>query len=127
MLIPFKSMSSAFPESGLTEETPPPGPPALDIDCGVLERHGESPTLHMRIQLVPYSPSSYQPVKPLLELLYPVSLPAIGIAFWLLHIDVLLEGTVKVGRCNVKLDNIKALIAVIERSAWKFKADNRHQ
>ena len=53
----------------------PPGPPALGMDCGTLERPEESPILHMKYQLlVPYSPSPHQPVKSVLEVLYPVSL-----------------------------------------------------
>ena len=73
VLISFESMSSAFLGPIPAKLTPPPGPPALDIDRGTLERRGESPILHMRLQLlVPYSPSPHQPVKSVLEVLYPV-------------------------------------------------------
>ena len=62
----------------------------------------------MRIQLlVPYPLSLHQPVQSLLEVAYPVSLPAISVAIWLLLLNFLVEGPVKAGRCNVKLDGIK--------------------
>ena len=44
-----------------------------------------------------------QPAKSFLEVPYPVPLPGIGVAIWLLYIDLLLEDTVNTGWCNVKL------------------------
>ena len=70
------------------------------------------------------TPSLHQPAKSLLEVPYPVSLPRIGVVIWLLYIDLLLEGTVKAGRCNVKLDDIKVADT---RSAWRLEADNRQK
>ena len=55
----------------------------LDKDCRVLECHGKSFTLYMRIQLLaPSPPSLHQPAKSLLEVPYPVSLPGISVAIW---------------------------------------------
>jgi len=46
------------------------------------------------------------------EVLHPVSLPGIDLAIWLSHMNLLLKGTVKACRCNVKLDDIKISLSI---------------
>ena len=90
MLIPFEAcrvpsqcLSQQIVHSGPPSSQVLPVPGALDIDCGVLERHGKSFALHTRIQLLVLCPPSlHQPAKSLLEVPYPVSLPEIIVAIW---------------------------------------------
>ena len=89
MLIPFESMSSAFPVPLPTKASTQDLPATkfflfrgtLDIDCGVLEHRRKSFALHTRFQLLGLCPPSlHQPAKSLLEVPYPVSLPVIIVA-----------------------------------------------
>jgi len=53
-----------------------------------------------------------------------VSLPGIGAAIWLPHMNLLLKGTVIACWCNVKPDDIKIADSRYGEKVWIFEAHN---